>query len=379
MITWNLGCEQAGYCFDADYFMPFRCGDEFRLPFIDGDIHLIDATTGTDLGQINSTVDESSYQVSFEITNIQPTSAIKFAFVCDCVRTCSSVVKRQDYASDEDFIAGVGSAINAVMGDYYDVQDNTLTIGFDDFDDCFCKSIVTTNTEFVDGESTCSLPDINEGCNIPIMIMNTINNCNNEQNCLEIMQLQGVDICLKSNQPICITAQTTVLTFPEEVVLNSCYYLQLTTGRDTYCSQPFKLVTDDCFYPLVRAKNNNEAYTVVRLGLHLRRRQVVKDLNISKDGNKKIKKVSVSRELVYEVITDHYPKEVHLFISDLFDKETLEIYGVWQIYGQNNWQKFVNTEEYTIEYIETPLEVDVAQAKTKLTVSDYVYTKNNCY
>lgn len=378
-ILWSIDCEPYNGCGFIDTFLPIKCGDVWRLPFIDGDISLIESSTNTNLGVISSSLDESSYSFSFKATNIQPTSILKLAYVCDCVASCSGIIERSSYGSDTEFLEAVGIAFATELGGTSSVQDDTVQIFYNDFSECLCDAIVTSNTNFTDDSGVCNLPNISEGCIIPISVLQTVNNCTSEQVCVNLIQVQGVDVCIYVNQPVCISGVTTILTFPSELDISKCYHLLLEAPRDIYCSQPFQVITDDCFYPMIRARNNNEPYIVFRIGLDVKNMQIKKDRVTSKDANKYIKNIATSREKVYDITTDYYTKEVHEVISDMMDKNIFEIYLFYSITDSTpSWHRFVSTDDYIIEWQDVKPSYVVSQAKTKITEREFYYTNNNC-
>jgi hypothetical protein len=383
-IRWNRDCNTPiGNCDAQGEYdeLVFVEGDIWILPQIDGTVSLYDTTAGVNLGVISSAYSTSPKSFfEFQVTNIKPDSILRLGTILNCAANCSGIVQRSSFPTDFAFLDSFASLVASLIGVSYFVfsATNTIRIFLPD-NSSYCGATLTVNNNFSNNSNTCLLPNITGDCQMPVVITERAGICSSTNKCLNMIQIQGFNVCLAAiRQPICAKGARTELNFPINLNHTHCFKLLLTGDAGTFCSQPLRIVCDECYTSLIRARNFNEHEYRIRLAMYPHSKQMNIEGENTKNSLSRIRKLYSTQETVYTLTTDYYYPDIHFALAELLQKDFVAIYYNYELYEPKRWEAFVLLDRYEIKYNDSQPKNQLAQGEAKLIVHNYSYTNFNC-
>jgi len=286
----------------------------------------------------------------FEFSNYFSDSVFKIGGWCDGVPFCSPTFLRSDYATAalwlnailNYFIVTLGAGESTRDGNSFYIK-NLQTIPI--VDDCFCDAIITTNNNFTNVGNACNSTNINDPCNIPLILLEPESVCNANNVYLNIIQLQSYRICIDvKTRYECIIDPKVKLTFPADLAAG-CYYLK---QEGQGCSQKIN-VTNGCNSMLFRSRNYGENWTIMRLEFSITNPEFKKEQDISRTTNQ-VRKIYSRVEKTWSLDTANYNSPTHQDFLVSLESDIFEVEGLWDNSIFSSFKRFIVEETYKLKW-----------------------------
>lgn len=279
---------------------------------------------------------------------------------CTPVCNCSNVIT---YTDETTFLDSIVTELSA----FFDVvtrSQNVITVewyqALSPSDDARCRSILTTNTNFSSSENECE-NWIEATCTLSPSTLTTKTNRCTEYSFLELMQIQGANLCVEIvEDKVCIDS-TPMVSFDFSAIPCGNYYIKSDFG----CSQTIN-VCDVCDTIFLKYRNYNEQLKQIRLKASITNLEFVKKQEISMSSDNTIRKLYAEMQFVWSLDVGEYRAGVHKDIAAALESDIV----IFTDYFEDSFilqeKSFVHEDNYSINWETNFPRPKISTASTKI-------------
>ena len=324
-----------------------------------------------DAGTI-SRIDTDEVTFSWGLNQVGLTAEFRMEFICADSSIFVIHKKRADYTDAFDFWGGIIDAINTEpgLGMYCKIVNGQFIVTASSGNtDCLCQSSFITRSVATVDELEYSPPQnkrlFSIACGETFTLPFT-----------SFMIISVFDMCItKLDEIKCIEGSRLKIYIPQlSSISNDCSWSMCVPEKNVtqanFCTQPV-IVNENCNTLLIRFRNENEPYYVMRFAATLSEQNYRKKQEISTSSRGVTRKLLSIVDKTYILRTDYLTRYTHDWIIKACESDIFEI----ELDGE--WKRLTAEETYKIEYEEVPVP-QKGMGTITLISYNYEYYNNFC-